>query len=488
MRYGGLIAVLLGLGPGLARGVELKMQADRLSLRARDAPLTEVLREFVRSGVRVKLDPGVQRSVTADFSGTDVQKALEQILSPFSHVLTWKVIAGPLGAFPRLDEIQVFRPGQQSSIQPLAGAERRLAVAGGADLGPRYVKDEVLLGFRRGTRREDALRLLQQLGGTIVGSTPALGVYQVRFAPGTAVPDTVTQLAKNPLISGAEPNYVTGIFAPVPYPATGGLPASGTIPVVPAGAPAVAVLDSGLSPTAELGDAVRARYDATQPDQPLTDTQGHGTQMAMIASGAVVPFDAATVSAGAPVVAIRIFDDNGLTSNYDLLLSIDYALNQGARVLNMSWGSETPSQFLNSAMAYAQSKDVVLVAAAGNTATPQTMYPAAYAGVLAVGALGSDGQVWDQSNRGDFVALTAPGVAHFTVGYQGPPGAYAGTSIASAYVAHALALYLAKHPTATAAAAQSALLAAVTDVGAKGKDTLYGYGMLDAAALTRLLK
>jgi len=202
----------------------------------------------------------------------------------------------------------------------------------------------------------------------------------------------------------------------------------------------------------------------------------------------VVPFDAATDSAGAPVVAIRVFDDQGLTSNFDIMRSINYALSQGSRVLNMSWGADTPSQFLAADIAYAQSQDAVVVAAAGNEAASQAIYPAAYTGVIAVGALDASGRLWDQSNRGDFITLAAPGMANFPVGYQGPPGGYAGTSIASAYVAHALALYLAKHPSATAAAAQAALIAAVTDAGAKGKDALYGYGVLDRPALGRLLQ
>jgi len=481
------MAVLLGLGSGVARGVEVRLQGDRLTLRAREEPLADVLRGFAQAGVRIKLDPGVQRSITAEYADADVEKTLSQLLTPFSHVLTWKVIAGPLGAFPRLDEIQVFRPGQQELLQPLAGPGRRLAVESGAGKGPRYVKDEVLLGFRPGTQRADALRLLQKLGGTIVGSVPALGVYQIRFAPDTSVPDMVAQLAKNPLIAGAEPNYVTGVFPAFPLPAPGVLPDNSMIPAVPAGAPAVAVLDSGLSPSAALGNAVRAQLDATQPDQPLTDAVGHGTQMAMIATGAVSPLSTAE-AAGTPLIAVRVFDDQGLTSNYDLMLGINYALSQGARVLNMSWGTDTSSEFLAAAVAYAQSKDAVVVAAAGNVPNQQPIYPAAYSGVLAIGALGTDGQLWDQSNSGDFVALTAPGVANFPVGYQGPPGAYVGTSIASAYVAHALALYLAKHPTATAAAAQSALLAAVTDAGAPGKDAVYGYGTLDGAALSRLLQ
>jgi len=482
------MAALLGLWAGAAGGAEVRLRGDRITLRARAEPLTDVLRALAQAGVRVKLDPGVQRAVTVDYANADVEKALAQLLSPYSHVLIWKVIPGPLGAFPRLDEVRVFRPGQPELAQALQGVAHHLDVAGGGGQGPRFVKDEVLLGFRPGTKRQEALQLLQKLGGTIVGSIPALGIYQVRFAPGTSGPDLVAQLAKDALVAKAEPNYVTGVFAPLPLAGAGALPGGASLPAVPAGSPAVAVLDSGLSPSAGLGDAVRAQLDALQPDQPLNDTVGHGTQMALLATGAVTPYSGSPAASGAPLVAVRIFDDHGLTSNYDLMLGLNYALSQGARVLNMSWGADTPSDFLAAAVAYAQSKDAIVVSAAGNVPNQQPVYPAAYPGVLGVSALAADGQLWDQSNTGNFVALAAPGVANFPVGYQGPPGTYVGTSIASAYVAHALALYLAKHPTATAAAAQSALLSAVTDAGAPGKDARYGAGVLDAAALGRLLQ
>jgi thermitase len=167
--------------------------------------------------------------------------------------------------------------------------------------------------------------------------------------------------------------------------------------------------------------------------------------------------------------------------------ALQYALEQGARVINLSWGSETRSAFVEAAVSYAQSRGAVVVAAAGNEPTGRAMYPAAYDGVVAVSALNEDqATTWDQSNYGDFVSVAAPGRATFPVGHDGPPGAYAGTSIASAYVARELALYFTRHPTATAADAIRALRAAATDAGAKGRDPRYGYGALDAAARQRL--
>jgi hypothetical protein len=189
---------------------------------------------------------------------------------------------------------------------------------------------------------------------------------------------------------------------------------------------------------------------------------------------------------GPPLLAVRAFDEEGATSNFAIMRALQYALSKGARVVNLSWGTETDSAFLADAIAYAQGKGAVIVAAAGNEPTGRAVYPAAYDGVIAVSALNGDGSVWDQSNRGAFVTVSAPGRATLPVGHAGPPGSYAGTSIASAYVARELALYFARNPQATAADARKALQQAVTDAGAKGRDPLHGHGALDAAAARRL--
>jgi hypothetical protein len=112
----------------------------------------------------------------------------------------------------------------------------------------------------------------------------------------------------------------------------------------------------------------------------------------------------------------------------------------------MSWGSETPSPFLEDALNYADSKSLILVAAAGNEPTGKPVYPAAYPSVLGVGALAPDGTPWKHSNYGSFVSVVAPGYAAFPVGYNGEAGLYAGTSIAAAYLANTISGWLSENP------------------------------------------
>ena len=94
---------------------------------------------------------------------------------------------------------------------------------------------------------------------------------------------------------------------------------------------------------------------------------------------------------------------------------------------------------------------------------------------------------WEKSNYGPFVTLAAPGEASLPIGYQGPPGQYAGTSIASAYTAGVVNQYLAGNPDADSEQVIKALQEVLTDKGEAGKDAAYGYGLLDEDALNRLL-
>ncbi len=474
------------------QALEVRLVGDRVWLHAKEDPLVEVLRGFAHAGVRVRLDPEIEATVRGNVKDEPVESVLKRVLEPFGYVLLWDVIDGPIGRYPKLAEIQVFKPGQQDKMRQLAGVDDNFVVATGPDgRGPRFVADELLIGFRVGTRRDDFERLIREIGGSVVDSVPGVGVYLVRLPLGSNILDLVAQLKRNPLIAHVEPNYISEMGVPRRAAETAGSAPMGMPPApVKKGAVPVAVLDSGIRSLQGLSDMVLGTYDAVNPDREPDDRLGHGTQMAMIAAGLVSPHTCAAdgPETGVPVLAIRAFDDNGNASTYSLMRSVSYAMEKGARVLNMSWGSDTSSEFLEAAIRYAQKKGAVVVAAAGNRPTGQPVYPAAYSGVVAVSALDADGGLWSQSNTGNFITFAAPGTASFPVGYQGPPGAYAGTSISSAFVARSLALYFENNPQATANDAVSALTSAVQVGGATGRDPRFGYGAVNASAVSRLLR
>ena len=459
---------------GTASALYFRLDGDRLWLQAEQTPLVDVLEQFSRVGVGVRLDPSIQSTVTGLILGQDIDEALEALLEGYDYLLTWKMLRGPLGRVPKLKEIQVYVPGSAASARPMPKKSTRFdATRGVAGTSPEFVKDELLVGTRPGTTYAQFQGLLDQIGGMIVEADAATGVYLIRFPTGTNVEALLRQLGRNPLIAHAELNYVTrlpgGLSTGFPSLPAVSPPADGSIPV--------AVLDSGLDPSAGLAPLVSAGWDAVEPERNLSDPDGHGTQMAFLASGVLAADGLSASGATLPLVSVRAFDEDGKTSNFALMQALAYAEKAGAKVVNMSWGSEVDSEFMRTAIQVAAQQGLILVAAAGNEPTGNAVYPAAYSDVIAVGGVGADGQPWANSNHGAFVDLSAPASATL------PSGSYVGTSISSAAVANALAQYLNQRPGTTVAAARAALAAALSPAPAGG----YGAGVLDAAALRRLL-
>lgn len=443
-----VLAICLATAPllGWASDPVVRIQGDRLTLDVDNQPLAVILEKLASQGIRIRIDPEINPLITAKFNRRAIGPALSSILKSVDYALIWRKDKASAKDEPRLWEIRIFYRGQEARIRPLEKGANLDIVKGD---GAAYVKDILLLRLKPGITEAEIAVMLDRLGANLVDVYPPLGIVRIRLPHGSDVPAIAEKIAEAEGIENAEPDYA--------YPLEGGrtvtagnLPSAATETAIPSSdATTVAVMDSGLSADYADNPFVQAAYDAVSPGATVGDEMGHGTQMVLIAAGAINPLGAETKSAaGSPVVAIRAFDDNGYTSTYTLVRGIDYAIENGARVLSLSWGSETASSLLESATDYAASRGLVLVAAAGNSPTGKPVYPAAYENVIGVGALTPDGEAWDQSNYGDFVSVYSPGLADLPVGYNGDPGVYAGTSIATAYTARQVAAILSRNPQA----------------------------------------
>jgi len=432
-----------------ADALDVRITKDRLTLHAQQEPLQSILKRFADFGIKVHIDPQINPLITASFEERDIQKGLDSILKGLNHVLIWKSIQGPLGPMPKLAEIQVFTPGKETRMRPLV-KRTSLAIARNPEDGSLFLKDEILLRLNPEAALSDLKKILETIKGTVVESYPALGIYKIRLPEGADVPAVAKAVMEHAGVDKAEPNYAY----PVQEPYRAGEPVNFSPDQgnteAPQSAVPVAVLDTGLTTDSGLDDFVLAAMDALNPDQPISDSMGHGTQMALVASGVVKPLGAKTDSeTHSPIIPIKVFDEKGYTSNFLVMQSIDFALSHGARVMSLSWGSETKSDFLERALTDASARGLIIVASAGNEPTGRPVYPAAYESVIGVGAISPEGKPWEKSNHGDFVSLYAPGFADLPVGYQGDPGPYAGTSISAAFAANVIANILYWKPDAT---------------------------------------
>ena len=428
-----LLFALVAAFSATAEGYEFRMDQDRLWLDVENEPLTNVLAHFAAAGIRVQVDPGVQKTVSGQWAHSDVEKALDRLIAPYDYLLDWQRERGPLGERITLTGIRVFRKGFSEEARPLQRGRRILTTLDGH---ARYLAREILIGFSPGSTMEDLNAFLSSTGGTVISANNELGIYRILLPPGVNVPDLAAQLANDPSIGRAEPNYVYDL--PRLLPGDGSAPTSTQEWKPPSGEGtlSVAVLDSGLVYDEGLSSAVLNAFDATNPDIPLSaDAVGHGTLMAKLAAGLADPYNTA-VGEGVPVVAIKAFADDGSADSFTLMNAMTHAVEKSSGPVSLSWGSETPSQFIEKAVNYAMENGSPVFAAVGNENTGVPMYPAAYPGVIGVAAGTEDGHYTDYSNRGDFVDLIAPGAAN---GSQG-------TSVATAYIAHVAAKYMRHNP------------------------------------------
>ncbi len=428
-----------------AWGLELTVEGDCLSVRAQNVPLGEILRHLSRAGVQVSAPPGLHQRVSADFRNKTMHEGLGTILKPYGYVLFWEREGDD--ASLRLSEMHVFDPGGSSGAWSGAGEE--FALSRDPRDGSLYIQNEILVRASPGADQQLIQETIAGVGGVILEKNETLGIYRARLPESIDIPGFLEMLKTKETRFSAETNRAYPIDFPrwSPTIPPGLENRQDAVAVRPDMAAPVAVFDSGLLGGYGLEESVIASLDAVQPGMPVTDGLGHGTQMAMVAAGAVRPAGAGEGSSrAAPIIPVRAFDDNGVTSNFAIMKGIDFAVQNGARVVSMSWGSETPSPFLEAAMNYADQQGLILVASAGNEPTGKPVYPAAYSSVLGVGALAPDGTPWKQSNHGSFVSVSAPGYAAFPVGYRGEAGLYAGTSIAAAYVANIISGWLTENP------------------------------------------
>jgi membrane-anchored mycosin MYCP len=276
----------------------------------------------------------------------------------------------------------------------------------------------------------------------------------------------------------------------------------------------VAVIDSGVDAKhPDLKGAVVGGYDASGSGQPdgqkiVGSKTEHGTLVATMLAGrghqpadataspspgpaALPPDGIVGVAPEAQILSVSTWlgstNPSGKSDQDQIPEAVRWAVDNGARVINISLGSTTPQwpQSWDAAFLYAEQKDVVIVAAAGNRVggNIQVGAPATIPGVLTVAGLDRKGTASvDASSQGISIGVAAP--AENLLGGV-PGGSYAewqGTSGSTPIVAGVAALIRSKWPEMSAKQVINRIVSTAKDAGAPGKDPLYGFGVLNAEA------
>jgi type VII secretion-associated serine protease mycosin len=324
------------------------------------------------------------------------------------------------------------------------------------------------------------VREIRRIGAAAVAGVVAALVLVA--APGTATPAAAAP-------SACGPSYADKLTE-TPWPLSRLHPEQAW-PMTKGDGVIVAVIDSGVSTThPSLKDQVLPGKDFVQPNGVGDcDQVAHGTFVAGIIAGLRLPGAGFYgVAPGAKILPIRVMEDDQKSFDQNLpntiATAIDYAVDHGATVINLSLVTQ-PTPKLATAVSRALSKNIVVVAAAGNDGATQNAnqpaYPAAYDGVIAVAGVDEQDKHVATSTSGDYVDVAAPGVR-----IQGPApqgGGFGlrssgGTSFAAPYVAGTAALLRAYYPEMTAQQITDRITA-TADHPPSGRDAQVGYGTVN---------
>ncbi len=255
----------------------------------------------------------------------------------------------------------------------------------------------------------------------------------------------------------------------------------------------VAVIDSGVDANhPDLAGRVLPGLDLVDPSSTADpDPVGHGTAVAGLIAGR--RDDSRGVVGLAPdarILPVRVLDaENRYDDALIVANGVRWAVDNGARVINLSLGGSSASPALAAALDYAFARDVVVVACTGNetAASSSTVwYPAREPGVIAVSGLDRESEnLWSGAITGRETVLTAPAAG--LVGAR-PPDRYwrvQGTSFGTPLVSATAALIRARYPEMPAGDVINRMLRTARDIGPAGRDDSFGYGLIDpVAALT----
>jgi subtilisin family serine protease len=347
------------------------------------------------------------------------------------------------------------------------------------------VPGRLLVRVDGGTTIAQTRLALAAAGATLISTIPDIDTVVAGVPPG-AEGAAATILAADPHVRSVERDvFVHGadvtpddplwtaqtgpreISAPAAWGITRG--ASSTI---------LAVLDSGVdSAHPELAGKLVPGYDIVNGDSDPADDNGHGTSVAGVAAAQT---NNGTGLAGVcwlcSIMPVKVIDASGTGTTAGLAAGITWATDHGARVVNMSVAGPAGTDTLAAAVRYAADHGVVMVAAAGNDGATTPTYPAAYPDVVAVAATLLGNVLYPFSNRGSWVALTAPGcttapsrtITRYTY--------FCGTSAAAPLVAGVAGLVVSAAPDASAASVRQVLETTARPAG----DGSVAYGALDA--------
>ena len=379
-----------------------------------------------------------------------------------------------------------------------AAAKKTAAAVKSANLP--YIEGELILRPKEGISRAELIALLKERGIAVIGDIPELDLIRVSLPDDMKVGDAQKFLKEKDAVSETVRNApVTLEPAPVAENIKQGTPVGSSALKLMGGdiigkgrdgaGILVAVLDTGVDDSVpSLAGQTFGGYDIVNDMAFVSDNNGHGTACASLIAGKGGEGGILGTAPKAQILPVKVMDDAGKSDGFAIAKGIVYAVEKGAKIINLSLGTTSETTLLDSAIEYALGKGVLVVAASGNEGKEGENYPSTVEGVLCVGAV--DGEKWKAafSNYGPKVDLVAPGVLVAAAAPAGGVVLMSGTSSAAPLVSGAAASVWSENPNWSAEKVAEKLMAEADDLGSPGADDWYGAGLVNLYRALRTIK
>ena len=289
------------------------------------------------------------------------------------------------------------------------------------------------------------------------------------------------QIANDQRVISAQPNYLYRLSAKAPLQYTSRILQIPAVHKISTGEGInITILDSGVyAKHPALKGVISKQFDTIGKSGIRSSNHGTGIASIIAARGKMVG-----IAPKARLMSARVFARDRRSSpliaeTYNLMRGIDWAASQKSAIINMSFAGPSDALFKQAIVA-ADQAGIVLVAAVGNQGSKKPVaFPAAYDQVLAVTATGIKNRLYRNANRGSQVSLAAPGVNIFVARRTRSYGLMTGTSAAAAHVSAAIAVILQQNPNFKPDQITASLTATAIDLGPRGRDKKFGYGLLN---------
>jgi hypothetical protein len=425
-----VLAGLLLAGSSLFAADTFLWNTNRQEVTAdiRSQNLLTVLRQVAAAtGWHVYVEPDALHPVSAKFQKLPPGQALRLLVGDINFALVPST-----NSRSRLYVFRTDRGKATQLVEPASMATRDRAGQAQA------IPNQLVVRLKRGASIDE---LARKLGAKVIGRIDSINAYCLEFDDSASTDSARTELASDPTVESVENNFSIPAPAEVPqvFPANVPLPQLQIDPPSGKCQALVGVVDTApQSLGKELDPIITKKINIADGEQASSSSPTHATSMIQTI---LRSYQASTgkTHTSMGIISVNVFGANASTSSFQVAEGVAAAANAGAKIINLSLGSEGESSVLRSVIEDAYKNNILLVASAGNTTGTTPFYPAAYQDVNAVTAV-NNGQIASYADYGSFVSLGAPGDSY--VSFNGQTFLVQGTSPAAAYISGIAAGYV----------------------------------------------